>query len=176
MRNLRTVRLALAASALVAALLAAAGSGAPSRPEATGGGHALAKVWIHHLRAGARADPDREFSNPSRAQLKERLADASRRFGFEVVRLNVLRPRQDAPLIVVRVDDRRALARRTGEILRLLDPGIGSPDGRSYEGLFFEARGPDGRAFLVTFSWWRGPRPAGGQWASSERLLPFAHG
>ena len=177
MRNARTTALlALVASAVVTAPLAGAAAGAPPRPEATGGGHALAKAWMRHLRAGARADPEHEFANPSRALLIERLAAASRSFGFEVVRLNVLRPRQDAPLIIVRTANRRALARHTGEILRLLDPSFGSPDGPSYEGLFFEARGADGRAFLVAYSWWRGPGHGGGQWASAERFLPFPHG
>lgn len=138
--------------------------------------HELVTRWVRQLRAGARSNPDRRFPNPARDELRRRLSRASAHYGFTIVRLSFLHPRQDAPLIVVCAEDRGALTRAVPAILRRLDPLLLAPGGPSYEGLLFEALDANGRPFLVTYAWSRGAWPGGGQWASSPAYLPFAHG
>jgi hypothetical protein len=43
-----------------------------------------------------------------------------------------------------------------------------------YEGFYLEAQDTHGTPFLAIFNYWRGTHVGGGQWASSESLLPFA--
>jgi hypothetical protein len=108
-----------------------------------------------------------------------RLRRAAARYRFDVVKVAMIRPRQAAPLVVVRTANRLALARATRAILRLLDPKRRTNDDRTgwaYEGFLFRAEDRSGVPFLITFNHWRGPHAGGGQWAASEALLPFEHG
>jgi hypothetical protein len=135
--------------------------------------------WKVELRRRAREDPRKRFPNPSSAVLRSRLEQAGERYGFEIVSLRLLRPRQLAPLVVVRTTHYAELARATRAILRGIDPKASTGDDRTgwgYEGFYFEARDERGIPFLLTFNFWRGTSGGGGQWARSQALFPFLHG
>jgi hypothetical protein len=96
-----------------------------------------------------------------------------------VVRLALLHPLQAAPIVVVATPNRRAMARATRAILRLIDPRARTTDDRlgwAYEGFLFEAVDERGVPFVIAHNAWRGPHAGGGQWASSPSLYPFDHG
>jgi hypothetical protein len=136
-------------------------------------------AWHRELATRAREDPRTRFPNLAPALLRAHLAEASRRYGFDVVRVRLNRPRQLAPEVVVRTSRYLELARATPTILRALDPRLPASDDRQgweYEGFYFEARDEHDVPFLVTFDFMRGGSPGGGQWARSNALFPFAHG
>jgi hypothetical protein len=92
--------------------------------------------------------------------------------------VDLLRPRQLAPRIVVRTGDYLRVTRAMPEILRAIDPKARTNDDRTgwrYEGFYFEADDGHGVPFALAFNFWRGSSAGGGQWARSERLYPFAH-
>lgn len=177
----------IATSALVAAGATAATS---STTHATGAAvfgtasptdrmAAIAKMWRANLRTGATADPLQRFPNPTRATLDRQLHIAARRYHFTIVKVQVFRPDQAAPFVVVQAADEQALAASTPAILHLIDPKARTTDDRTgwaYEGFLFEARDSNGVPFLATFNWWRGPHAGGGQWARDPTLFPFPHG
>jgi hypothetical protein len=135
--------------------------------------------WLHEIRMRARTAPRQRFDNPPRGVLLARLRRLERRYGFRVVELRVLRPRQEAPLVVLETSDEHALARNTRWILRAVDPKRPTGDDRTgwrYEGFYLEARDLAGVPFLAVFNYWRGRSAGGGQRASDESLYPFAHG
>jgi hypothetical protein len=146
--------------------------------EATDAGRLAKHAWLTDLKAQAREHPGLRFDNPERRELRRRLHDLAGRYGFEVVSVKVLRPRQDAPLVVVRTTDYRGLARATPAILKQLDPKRNTGDDRTgwrYEGFFWEARDERGVPFLIASTITRG-RLEGAQWARSEPLYPYPHG
>jgi hypothetical protein len=135
--------------------------------------------WLREIRTRAQTAPRARFDNPSRAMLLTRLRRLEHRYGFRVVALRVLRPREQAPLVVVETSDKQAMARNTRSILHVIDPKRPTGDDRTgwrYEGFYFEARDRAGVPFLAVFNYWRGRSAGGGQWASEESLYPFAHG
>jgi hypothetical protein len=108
-----------------------------------------------------------------------RLRRAQKLYGFEIVSVRVLHPLQSAPVIVIRSDSRRAIARATSKIVNLFDPRHvtkSNPSGFAYEGYFFIARDSHGIPYLATFNHWRAPHVGGGEWAAGESLYPFPHG
>ena len=134
--------------------------------------------WEREITSRARAHPRRTFANLPPPVLRARLAALARRYDFEVTSVQLRRPRQLAPRIVVRTRQYVELAHATPVILKQLDPKASTNDDRTgwrYEGFFFEADDEDGVPFLATFNFWRGPGAGGGQWARSERLYPFPH-
>ncbi|HEX6699607.1 MAG TPA: hypothetical protein VF101_02660 [Gaiellaceae bacterium] len=136
-------------------------------------------TWHRELATRAREDRRTRFPNLAPALLRTRVAEASRRYGFEVVRVRLNRPRQLAPEVVVRTRHYLELARAAPTILRALNPRLPASDDRQgweYEGFYFEARDDHGVPFLLTFDFMRGRSPGGGQWARSDALFPFAHG
>ena len=136
-------------------------------------------MWRRNLHAGAIAAPNRRFPSPSQATLVARLRLAASRYEFKIVKVEMLHPRQAAPLVVVQAKDENALVASTSAILHLIDPKARTNDDRTgwaYEGFLFEARDSHNLPFLMTFNWWRGPHAGGGQWASDPSLYPFAHG
>jgi hypothetical protein len=141
---------------------------------------AIEKSWHSNLQLGARVNPGEHFSSPSKAVLLRRLQVAASRYHFTLVKVQVMHPRQAAPLVVVETSDEQALSASTPAILRLIDPKARTNNDRSgwaYEGFLFEARNTNGVPFLATFNWWRNPNsPGGGQAASSQPLYPFDHG
>jgi hypothetical protein len=141
---------------------------------------AIEKLWHSNLELGARVNPGERFSSPSKAVLLRRLRLAASRYHFTLVRVQVMHPRQAAPLVVVETSDEQALSASMPAILRLVDPQVRTDNDRTgwaYEGFLFEARNTNGVPFVATFNWWRNPdSPGGGQAASSQRLYPFPHG
>jgi hypothetical protein len=109
------------------------------------------------------------FPNPSPREFRTRVDLIGRRYGFRVVSLRLLRPRQIAPLLVVRTSrDRRDFVRDVWAIMALLNPG-GAAGSETFEGLFFEAldaRGP----FVRTYRLARGQ--TGGDWWSAVDIDP----
>jgi hypothetical protein len=140
--------------------------------EARKAGRVARQQWLAELKARAREHPRRRFENPTSAELRGRLHELAGRYGFEVVSAEVLHPRQDAPVVVVRTRHYRDLARATPAILEQLDP---RRSGWRYEGFFWEARDERGVPFLIASTLARGD-VAGAQWARSEALFPDAHG
>jgi hypothetical protein len=134
--------------------------------------------WEREITSRARDHPQQTFANLPGTVLRARLAALGRRYGFEVTSVELRRPRQLAPDIVVRTIRYVELARATPLILKQLDPKARTNDDRTgwrYEGFFFEADDEDGVPFRAAFNFWRGPSAGGGQWARSDRLFPFAH-
>ena len=141
------------------------------------GRHAQA-AWLKKLETRARRHQAQRFDNPARGEFRQRLHKLADRYGFEVVSAKVLRPRQDAPLVVVRTTDYRGLAKATSTILKQLDPKRSTGDDRTgwrYEGFFWEVRDERGVPFLIASTLTRG-QVEGQQWARSEALYPFRHG
>jgi hypothetical protein len=135
--------------------------------------------WKNEIRKRAQADPRTRFQNLDPDLLRQRISESASRYDFEVVSVELLRPRQLAPKIVVRTTHYLDLARATREILLRLDPKAATSDDRTgwrFEGFYFEAQDEHGVPFLTVFNFMRGNGPGGGQWARSERLYPFAHG
>jgi hypothetical protein len=134
--------------------------------------------WEREITSRAREHPRQTFASLPVAVLRARLAALGRRYGFEATSVELRRPRQLAPDVVVRTSRYVELARATRLILKQLDPKARTNDDRTgwrYEGFFFEADDEDGVPFLAAFNFWRGPHAGGGQWARSDRLFPFEH-
>ena len=135
--------------------------------------------WLREIAKRAREDPRTRFPNLAPFLFRQRLAEAARRYGFQVVSVRFLRPRQLAPEVVVRTKRYLELARGMLSIDRALNPRSPARDDRrgwGYEGFFFEAQDEHGVPFLAVFDFMRGSGPGGGQWARSDPLFPFAHG
>lgn len=147
--------------------------------EAVKAGQVSRAQWRQEIARRAREDPATRFPNLAPFLLRQRLAEAARRYDFEVVSVRLLRPRQLAPEIVVRTKRYLRLARATPAILRALDPRLPARDDRrgwEYEAFYFEARDEHDVPFLLAFNFMRGEGGGGGEWARSERLFPFPHG
>lgn len=133
--------------------------------------------WERELARGVREQPDLRFANLSRQEFLRRLNAAAERYDFEVEHVEVLRPKQLAPLVVIRSADPYALTKKVPEIASSLNPKANTGDGRTgwaWEGFYLEARDrKETPAFTIFTSWRRG---GGGQWAAAESLYPFQHG
>ena len=132
--------------------------------------------WIGMLRAAASRNPRRRFPSPPRRLLVARLDRAAALFGFRVETVTLRRPLQLAPQIVSR--HYLALAHALPQILDRIDPPPRS-NNRAYEGIFIEAVDERHVPFVIVFDSLRGQiagGQAGGQWARSEPLFPYAHG
>jgi hypothetical protein len=145
--------------------------------EASRAGTTARSSWRESLEERARAHPRRRFDNPSRSEFRRKLREVAHDRGFTVISARVLRPRQDAPVVVVETTHYRELARSTPSILRALNPKDrgGDSKGWRYEGFYWEARDERGVPFLVAATLTRG-QVEGRQWARSEALYPFLHG
>lgn len=135
--------------------------------------------WRRRIITAVRADPLTRFANLPRRVFLARLDELSRAHKFHVESVRFFRPKQDAPVVVIRTRDKHALSKATPAILRRINPKAPTGDDRTgwaYEALFFEAREGDGSPFLVVFNNWRGPSAGGGQWVLDPRLFPFPHG
>jgi hypothetical protein len=135
--------------------------------------------WKRELRRRAQTAPAQRFRNLPPDVLRSRLEAAAERYSFEVVSVQLLRPRQLAPRIVVKTTHYLELARAAPELLRRLDPKASTSDDRTgwrFEGFYFEARDEHEVPFFTVDNFWRGPGPGGGQWARSDRLFPYEHG
>jgi hypothetical protein len=149
-----------------------------SRTEAITNARLRVAGWKSEIRKRAQADPKTRFQNLDPDLFLQRVSDAASQYHFEVVSVELLRPRQLAPKLIVRTTHYLDLARDTREILRSLDPKAATSDDRTgwkFEGFYFEAQDEHGVPFLTVFNFMRGNGPGGGQWARSERLYPFDH-
>jgi hypothetical protein len=154
------------------------------RVHAIGDSQALAvgrqslRLWKRQLRIRAREAPNQVFANPSSSSLRSALRSEARSNHFRVVSLQLLRPRQLAPKIVVQTTHYVSLARAAPSIVRKLDPRSPAADdnkGWAYEGFYFEADDEHGVPFLIVSNFWRGANGGGGQFARSEALYPYPH-
>ena len=133
--------------------------------------------WQAELAQGVQEKPGLRFANLPRAELIRRVAEAAERYDFDVEHVKFLRPKQLAPMVVVRSTDPYALAKDVPAIRRSLDPKVETGDDRTgwaWEGFYFEVRDQDAKPGLAIMTFWR--RGGGGQWAADESLFPFPHG
>jgi hypothetical protein len=126
------------------------------------------------LRTAALRNPRRRFPSPARRVLLARLDRAAAQFGFRVETVTLRRPLHLAPQIVIESRHYLALGHALPQILYWIDPPPRS-NNRAYEGIFIEAVDERHVPFVIVFDSLRG-QVAGGQWARSEPLFPYAHG
>jgi hypothetical protein len=122
-------------------------------------------------------ESDVAFPTPSRDVLEERLARAASEFDFRVLKVELVRAPDGAPLVIVESPDPERFSEDTPAIFQLLDPqrhGDEDWEGWDYEGFFLGAQDDQGEPFLAVFNFQRAH--GGGQWARSENLYPFPHG
>jgi hypothetical protein len=116
------------------------------------------------------------FPNPGAVSFRGRVNEVGRRFGFRLVELRLLRPRQLAPLLVVKTDrGRKEFVSDVAAIVSLLNPATtaGNQTAVTFEGFFLEARDANG-PFVRTMTVRRG-EVMGGQWSSDRCSYPYAH-
>jgi hypothetical protein len=121
---------------------------------------------------------NQRFPNPSPQGFRARVAAVGERYGFHAFSIRLLRPRELAPIVLVRTDrDRKAFIRDVSAIMNLLDPRSLSKHGvaESFEGFFFEAQ--DGKGpFVRVDDVYRG-EVMGGQWSGVPGdVYPYPHG
>src|SRR4051794_6288715 len=105
MKRIALIPLVLAVASLAAALAVAA-SGSPRTVSPAARAVAIERTWRANLRSGALADPKQHFPNPALATLNARLRLAASRYRFTVVSVQILRPRQTAPFVVIKAKDK----------------------------------------------------------------------
>jgi hypothetical protein len=119
---------------------------------------------------------NQRFPNPSPPAFRRRVDLVGRRYGFRVVSLRLLRPRQLAPLLVVETSrDRKAFVADVPAIMSLLDPstGAGREIAITFEGFLLEARDAKG-PFVRVENVQRG-EVEGGQWSWNRCVYPYPH-
>jgi hypothetical protein len=119
---------------------------------------------------------EQRFPNPSPAVFRLRVALVGRRYGFAVQELRLLRPRQLAPMLVVRTDrDRKAFVNDVPAIMRLLDPVSTAPTGSAvtFEGFYLEA--VDARGAFVRVENLNRGQSEGGEWSWNRCVYPYTH-
>jgi hypothetical protein len=133
--------------------------------------------WTRSLTEGAFDDPTASFPNPSAEQLRARLAAAASEYAFRVRNVAILRPRQDAPAIVIQSDTPRTLIAQVPAILQMLDPKAPGQDneGWSYEGFFLEIVDSGDSPVMIVANTWRSPDAGGTQWVAPGYDLPYDH-
>jgi hypothetical protein len=147
-------------------------------PRAASGGGVRAH-WEAELARGARERPSLRFDNLSEQEFRRRLDRAAERYHFTIESVELLRPKQLAPMVVVRSSDPFALSRDVPAIARSLDPKAATDDDRTgwaWEGFYFEVHDQADKPAIVVFNYWRQNSGGGGQWAADESLYPFPHG
>ncbi len=119
---------------------------------------------------------EQRFPNPPAPAFRRRVDMVGRRYGFRVVSLRLLRPRQIAPLLVVETSrDRKAFAGDVPAIMSLLNPltSAAGENAFTFEGFLLEARDGDG-PFVRVDNVNRG-EASGGQWSWDRCVYPYAH-
>jgi len=119
---------------------------------------------------------NQRFPNPSPQAFRTRVAAVGKRYGFHAVSIRLLRPRQLAPIVVVRTDrDRKAFVQDVPTIMRLLDPRSSSKNrgAVTFEGFFFQAQDVKG-PFVRVDNVYRG-EVMGGQWSWNRCIYPYVH-
>jgi hypothetical protein len=148
-----------------------------SKPSPWAQAHVVRTEWLREVAKRAGEGPHARFGNLPRHVFLARLRRLHLRYGFRVVETWILRPVQDAPLVVVQTArDPKSFSRDVQAIQRSLDPKARTGDDRTgwaYEGFYLEVRDTHGTPFLAVFNYWRGPHVGGGQWASNPSLYPY---
>ena len=115
------------------------------------GGRPLVGWTLVRHGVGEISDPayafEQRFPNPSPQAFRRRVALVGRRYGFRVVSLRLLRPRQLAPLLVVETSrDRKGFMADVPQIEALLNPTTreGGRIAGTFEGFFLEVRDRNG--------------------------------
>jgi hypothetical protein len=144
----------------VAASSSMSAAASPGTPDSQGKDLARAAIanWRDDLARGVRNDTATRFPNPPTATFRARLRAAAARYGFRVVKVEMLEPLQAAPLVIVQPTSQAALAASTRAILHRLDPPARVTGGRlasQYEGILFEAQDSHGNPYEVVSRAWR---------------------
>jgi major membrane immunogen (membrane-anchored lipoprotein) len=142
--------------------------------EARRDGKVNLRDWEKETAQGAGVAPEKRFSNLSESEFRKRLATAAAKYGFTVKTVRFLHPRKLAPVVVVQTTHYLAFSHAVPAIERSLDPSRGSSSA-AFEAFWLEAKDERGIPFVIVNNNYRGEL-AGGQWAGSEELYPFAHG
>lgn len=134
--------------------------------------------WLAMIRRVGQQGVDAGFSSLSPQGFRRRLAAAAVRDRFTVKRVVFLHHGKVTPLVVVETSRYLAFARAVPAIERSLDPHTGRSDlkGWRYQAFSLEALDERGVPFLIVSNVVGGGTVAGGQWARSDALFPFAHG
>jgi hypothetical protein len=117
---------------------------------------------------------EQRFPNPAPAAFRKRVALVGRRYGFRVVSLVLLHPRQIAPLLIVGTSrSRKGFVHDVPTIMNLLNPTshAGQRSADTFEGFLFAAqdrRGP----FVEVQEAHRG-LAEGGEWSPNPCLYPY---
>jgi hypothetical protein len=109
---------------------------------------------------------EQHFPNPSPTAFRERVGLIGRRYGFRVVALRLLHPRQLAPLLVVETErDRKSFVADLPAIMALLNATSSSAQqtALTFEGFFLEAR--DAKGPFVRLENVNRGEVEGGQWS-----------
>jgi hypothetical protein len=134
--------------------------------------------WRAEVMSQGWTGPDRHFPSPPEAVLRRRLAAVADDHRLRLVRLEILHPRQDAPLVVLQGSSPRRLVDELPEILGAIDPQ--TDRGSAYEGFLLETLDAEGMPVAIAFNYWRGgeggKNRGGGQWARSPDHFPYPHG
>jgi hypothetical protein len=119
---------------------------------------------------------EQRFPNPTPAAFESRVKLVGRRYGFEVEELRLLRPRQLAPLLIVRTGrNRKAFVKDVTAIMALLDPRSNDErhSAETFEGFFFEA--DDSRGPFVRVERESRGQSEGGEWSWNPCVEPYPH-
>jgi hypothetical protein len=151
------------------------------RPQPQEMARTLLTQWTVYVRKGARLNPKPQFARARRTAISRVVERNASRFHYLPEGVTVLRGRDGAPLVIVKVDGHLlAFSRSVRALVQRLDPFARVPGpawhALKYEAFFFEAVDSHGVPFLVTWNAMRDPPRGGGQWARTEALLPFPHG
>jgi hypothetical protein len=117
---------------------------------------------------------NQRFPNPSPGEFRERVDLVGRRYGFRPESVRLLRPRELAPIVIVKTDRGRSkFVADVPSIMDLLDPRSSSKghDALTFEGFFFEARDDDG-PFVRVINAYRGVI-MGGVWSWDRCFSPY---
>jgi hypothetical protein len=144
------------------------------------GGRPLAGYSVGGEVVGMSSDAyafNQKFPNLSRGEFRARVASAGEQYGFEPISIRFLRPRELAPIVVVRTSrNRKEFNADVPKIVALLDPQSTSKHdvAQTFEGLFFEGRDAKG-PFVRVYDVLRGT-VMGGQWSAEPDAYPYPHG
>jgi hypothetical protein len=177
-RVMRPSRHSVPLGIAVAAILSAATLSACSSSDNRSNVASLRANWVASLEHGARADPGSRYDNLAPSTVRTGLRALGGTFGFQVVSVRFLRPRQLAPQIILRWPDIKSSSALLSHVIPAIDP-YGGTDGRFgwfFEGIFVELVDRLGSPYLAVWNHWRNDRAGGGQWARSQGLLPAPHG
>lgn len=117
---------------------------------------------------------EQRFPNPSPAAFRQHVMLVGRRYGFHIASLNLLKPQQLAPLLIVDTNrNRKAFVHDMPKIVSLLDPtnNAGHRTADTFEGFLLAAEDSHG-PFAEMESLSRG-EAEGGEWSWNPCVYPY---